>query len=429
MRTTPLRIVTLALTLAISVAGVSLSQSTSNSQVSDLANTPAVASMLQAIEDQRAETRSVHIELTEIPAPPFQETARGLHFAEMVRQAGADSVWIDEVGNVLALLRGSEGERTVALNAHLDTVFPAETDVSVVVRGDTLLAPGISDDTRGVALIWRVLKTLVDHKVRGRHDILIAASVGEEGLGDLRGVKHLFRDNGPRIDSWIAVDGSGLTSIVHQGLGSHRYRVTIKGPGGHSWGAFGLANPHHAASRIVTHFVDSADGFTRSGPKTSYNIGRIGGGTSVNSIPFESWFEVDMRSESDESLAEVDSLLQRAVRKGLSEQNDLRRDGDAMVAEVVMIGNRPSGSIAETEELVQRAIAVTKHFDATPDLRRSSTDSNIPIAMGIPAVTIGHGGIGKGAHSLDEYWIDKDGYKGIQRALMLLLAEAGITLP
>ena len=368
-----------------------------------------------------------HVMLTEIAAPPFMEERRAAKFAELLRDAGADSVWIDAEGNVIALRRGRPGGRTVAVDAHLDTVFPEGTDVSVRRRGDTLLAPGIGDDTRGLSIIITMLRALNTAEVGTRDDILFIGTVGEEGLGDLRGMKHLFRDGGPRIDTWISIDGVNPSRVVHRGLGSHRYRVTVKGPGGHSWGAFGLGNPHHALGQAIQKFVEAADSYTSEGPRTSYNVGRIGGGTSVNSIPFESWMEVDMRSESPERLNGIDAIFQRAMREGLAEANRVRRDGDSLTIDIAMIGNRPSGTTDLSSPIVQRAMAAITYFGREPDPTISSTNSNIPISLGVPAITIGSGGAGSGAHSLTEWWINDNGASGIKQALLILAAEAGIS--
>jgi acetylornithine deacetylase/succinyl-diaminopimelate desuccinylase-like protein len=364
--------------------------------------------------------------LTEIPAPPFKEEVRGEKYADMLQVAGADSVWIDAVGNVIALRKGNSGGHTVALDAHLDTVFPEGTEVKVKQKGDTLYAPGIGDDTRGLMVVLTVLRALEENEIETESDVLFIGSVGEEGLGDLRGVKHLFRELGPGIDSWIAVDGGDISGIANRGLGSHRYRVTYKGPGGHSWGAFGLVNPHHALGKAIYYFTAEAERFSRSGKKVSYNIGRIGGGTSINAIPFEAWMEVDMRSENIEQLEGMDQLFHNAVKKALWEENKVKREGPNLEVEVEMVGNRPSGMIIVENSLVQKAMATVAYFDVAPFLRVASTNSNIPIAMGIPAVTIGRGGIGGGAHSLQEWWINDEGNLAIQRALLLLLSEAGI---
>ncbi len=395
-------------------------------EIARLAEHPAVAEALRIIEEQDAATMRDLRTLTQIPAPPFMETERGLAFRDMLVEAGVDSTWIDEEGNVLGLRRGTGGGEVIAITGHLDTVFPEGTDVSIRERGDTLYAPGIADDTRGLATLLAILRAMNQADVRTSADILFVGTVGEEGLGDLRGVKHLFREGGPRIDAFISIDGTGHAGITHQALGSHRYRVTMRGPGGHSWGAFGLANPQHALGRAIAHFDVAADAVTRSGPRTSYNVGRIGGGTSVNSIPFEGWMEVDMRSESPESLRRIDEVFQRAMHRALDEANATRREGEPLTLELDMIGNRPSGEIAVDDPFVQRAIAATRHVGAEPGLGRSSTDSNIPISMGIPSITIGGGGVGGEAHSPGEWFINREGHLGVQRALLILVAQAGL---
>jgi acetylornithine deacetylase/succinyl-diaminopimelate desuccinylase-like protein len=311
------------------------------------------------------------------------------------------------------------------LGGHLDTVFPEGTDVTVTIRGDTLFAPGVGDDTRGLVVVLTVLRALEKAEVTTDANLIFLGSVGEEGLGDLRGVKHFFRKGGPKVDAFIEVDGSGLASIVSMGLGSTRYRITFRGPGGHSWGAFGLVNPAHALGRVIERFAVVADSLTRHGPRTSFNVGRIGGGTSINSIPFEAWMEVDMRSESPESLEIISGALLDAVEQANEEENRFRREGPPIQVEAERIGSRPSGETDPATPLVQRAMAVTRAFGEEPYLSRSSTNSNIPISLGIPAVTIGRGGAGGKNHSPGEWWLNQEGHKGIQRALLILLAEAG----
>ncbi|MCP4727671.1 MAG: M20/M25/M40 family metallo-hydrolase [bacterium] len=396
-------------------------------EIESLISNESVKKAFEFIKNTDAETSRDHILLTEIPAPRLKEEKRAEKFAEMLDKAGADRIWIDNVGNVIAYRKGTSSGRIVAIGAHMDTVFPEGTDVTVKFRGDTLYAPGIGDDTRGMAIVLAVLRALEAQKIETESDILFIGTVGEEGLGDLRGVKNLFGENGPGIDSWISVDGAGLARIVNGALGSIRYRITYRGPGGHSWGAFGLANPQHALGRAIKYFVDEADEFTREGPRTSYNVGRIGGGTSINSIPYDAWMEIDMRSVSPEKLKGIDNILQKAARKALNEQNDLRRGGKELTMDVDKAGERPSGIIDPDVPLIQRAMAAVRYFGEDPSLATSSTDSNIPISLGIPAITIGRGGIGAQNHSLNEWWINKDGYKAIQMALTILLAEAGIS--
>lgn len=369
------------------------------------------------------------IELTEIPAPPFMEDERGERFGELLAELGADSVWTDAEGNVIGLRRGRTGERTIGFGGHLDTVFPEGTDVTVRQVGDTLFAPGVGDDTRGLVVVLSVLRALEESGVETDDDVIFVGVVGEEGLGDLRGMKYLYREDGLRPDVWIDVDGGGLSRIVSMGLGSVRYRVTFEGPGGHSWGAFGTANPAHAMSRAVRYFQDVADTLTRSGPRTSYNVGRVGGGTSVNSVPFETWMEVDMRSESPESLARIEQAFLAAMDRGVAEENALRREGEPIRAIKDKIGDRPSGEMDPSTPLVQRALAATGEFGVEGTLARSSTDSNVPIALGIPAVTIGRGGAGSNGHAPDEFWVNQDAWLAVQRALLLVVAEAGFAGP
>lgn len=395
-------------------------------EIKKLARNKKVKKAFEFIRSDEKRTLREHVYLTEIPAPPFKEDKRAEAFMEMLVTLEADSAWIDKMGNVLCLVKGRNKHKTVCIDGHLDTVFPEGTDVQVKIRGDTLFALGIADDTRSLAMIICLIRALEYSDISTEADLLFVGSVGEEGLGDLRGVKHLFSHSEPKIHSWISIDGGAIGRINNQALGSHRYRISFKGPGGHSWGAFGLVNPHHALGSAISHFVAEADKFTSYGDRTSYNVGRIGGGTSVNSVPFESWMEVDMRSVSPERLDSIDMILKDVVQKALDEQNKLKRLGKDLEVVVEKIGDRPSGEASPELPLVQRAMACTAYFGKRPELTRGSTNSNIPISMGIPAITIGRGGVGANAHSLDEWWIDKEGYRSIQLAFLLMLSEAGM---
>lgn len=392
-------------------------------EVASIASLEAISKAFEIIDELEPETHADLIHLTEIPAPPFKEEVRAAEFKRMLEEAGADRVWIDKEGNVIALRRGTEGGRTVAVDAHLDTVFPEGTDVTVRHRGDTLIAPGIGDDTRGLAMVLAILKTMEQANLETKSDILFIGTVGEEGQGDLRGVKYLFQSGEYDIDSWISIDGGSIGRVNNAGLGSKRYRAIFRGKGGHSWGAFGLANPHHALGVAVNNFTKKAHEFVSTGPRTSFNVGRIGGGTSVNSIPFESWMEVDMRSVSPDRLDEIESLFLSTMRSSVKEYN---QSGvrDSVWLDLVKMGDRPSGEIDVKTPLIQRALAATTYMGAEPRLTRGSTNSNIPISMGVPSVTIGRGGVGSGAHSLDEWWMDKNGAEAIKLALLLTLAEA-----
>jgi acetylornithine deacetylase/succinyl-diaminopimelate desuccinylase-like protein len=378
------------------------------------------------IIDIEEKTIKNHIELTEIEAPPFKEERRAKEFAERLKLAGIENVWIDSIGNVIGFLKGSVGNKNIAIDAHIDTVFPEGTDVKVRVKNDTLFAPGIGDDTRGLAMILTLAETIKKNNIEPVNNIIFIGTVGEEGLGDLRGVRYLFKNKTPKIDSWIAIDGGSIGRVNNQALGSYRYEVIFDGPGGHSWGAFGLVNPHHALGSGIKNFINKADVYTSSGPKTSYNVGVINGGTSVNSIPFKSSMLIDVRSIEPNRLNDMEEILYNSMQEALKEQNEMKRSGPDLTLTINKIGNRPSGIVEESVPLIQKTIAATQYMGVEPRLTIGSTDSNIPISLGVPAVTIGRGGDGGGAHSLDEWWINKEGYKSIQLALLILLSESGI---
>jgi len=394
-------------------------------EIKALADQRVIRSAFLVIVDLEPKTMQNLLALTQIPAPPFKEAARAEKFKQLLQTAGADSIWVDSAGNIIALRRGKSGKKTVVIEGHLDTVFPESTDVTVKQRGDTLFAPGINDDTRGLTVVITLLEALNKAGVRTENNILFVGTTGEEGLGDLRGVKQLF-NSGLKIDSYIAIDGGELGKIVFGAVGSRRYRITYKGEGGHSYWAFGLANPHNATARAIQHFITAADVFTKKGPKATYNIGRMGGGTSVNSIPFESWMEVDMRSESPKSLAGMDTLLQQAIRRGLQEENAIKRIGRDLTVDIQLVGDRPTGIQDSSLAIVQRAAAASVQMGAKPRLYFNSTNANIPISKGIPAITIWNGGKSGGAHSLNEWFLNDKGYLAIQAALLLLVSEAGL---
>lgn len=407
-------------------SGAAADLAAAEAQLRDLMAQPVMEQAFRVIEELEPETTADLITLTEVPAPPFAEEERARVYADWLLEAGADSVYIDEEGNVVAIREGRVGDRTIALGGHLDTVFPEGTDVTVRTVGDTLFAPGIGDDTRGLMVVLTVLRAMERTGLRTDDDLRFVGVVGEEGLGDLRGMKYLFRDGAEPIDTWIEVDGGGIGHTVHRGLGSVRYRAIFRGPGGHSWGAFGMANPAHALGRAITTFVTEADPLTRTGPRTSYNVGTLGGGTSVNSIPFEAVMEVDMRSEDPAALERMHQLFRETMTRGLEAENANRREGPELELELLKVGDRPSGEIAVDHPLVVRSQASAEVLGAFSSLGISSTDSNIPLALGVPAVTIGRGGVGGEGHSPGEWWINRNGHLAIQRALLLLVSEAGL---
>ena len=388
---------------------------------------PRVQAAFAHIAEQHDARLRDLVTLTETPAPPFAEERRAAAFAEMMRATGFGEVTIDEVGNVVARRPGRPGGREVMVVAHLDTVFPPETDVSVTVEGNRYSAPGIGDNTRGTVMLLELASAIAAADIATEADIVLVGNVGEEGLGDLRGVRHLFADEAVRPESFIAIDGGEQDRLVVGAIGSNRYRVSFSGPGGHSWGDFGAANPHHAAARAIAAFAQAARPVTLEGARSSFSVGRTGGGTSVNSIPFESWFEVDMRSGDPDQLAELDLVFQAAMEEGLAAENEARTRGEPLTLEVEPIGERPAGRSDTESALVRRAIAAMRADGLEPRLSASSTDSNIPISLGIPAITISRCGGGGGAHSPDEYWIDDETVVPCtQRGLAILLAEAGL---
>ena len=367
------------------------------------------------------------IELTEIPAPPFKEEVRAQAYMEMLRRHGLTDIQMDEEGNVMGIRKGNGGP-LLAVAAHLDTVFPEGTDVTVKREGTRLSAPGIGDDTAGLATLLSVIRAMDDAELQTDSDILFIGDVGEEGPGDLRGMKYLFRE-GPYKDlirMFVSVEGGRQTSITNGALGSKRYRVTFKGPGGHSYGAFGIVSPAFAMGNAMRKFslLDVPED-----PKTTFNVGVIGGGTSVNSIPFESWMEVDMRSEVRTQLDELAETFIGLMYEAVDEENAARSTSEgAIELEMTMIGDRPSGSTAADSAIVRIAASAFQAFGLEPTQRMSSTDSNIPISMGIPAITIGRGGMGGRGHSLDE-WVDVEEeitIQGIQVTLTTILALAGL---
>ena len=377
----------------------------------------AAVEMIRAAEPQTIEDQ---VRLCEVEAPPFKEQKRAEVYARMFRDAGLQNVRIDKEGNVLGDRPGTQPRPRLVFSAHLDTVFPEGTDVKVKRDGNLLRGPGIGDDCRGLAVVLAVIRAMNQAKLQTVGTITFAGTVGEEGLGDLRGVKYLFNEGMPgQIDRFVSIDGTGL-GITNVAVGSLRYRVTFKGPGGHSYGAFGLSNPLHALGRAVETISQFE---VPSDPKTTFNVGRVGGGTSVNSIPFDSWFEMDMRSASPTALQAIDAKFHRAVDDAVKAE-DARWKKNVLTVDKALVGNRPAGQTAATSPIVQAAVSVTKALGFPVTLDEGSTDSNIPMSLGIPAITIDGGGRGSGSHALDEAFDQTNSYMGSQRALLLAIALA-----
>ncbi len=384
-----------------------------------LLKNPAVEAALEAARQNEPQTLEDQVQLCEIPAPPFKETRRAEEYKRMFEGLGLRNVRIDDVGNVLGERPGLAAHPHLVFSAHLDTVFPEETNVKTSRAGPVIRGPGIGDDCRGLAVVLGVVRSLNQARVQTQGTITFVATVGEEGLGDLRGVRHLFEHTlKGTIDRFVSVDGTGL-GITHTAVGSYRYRVTYRGPGGHSYGAFGLANPIHALGRAIAKISDFQ---VSRAPKTTFNVGRIGGGTSVNSIAFEAWMEVDMRSADSASLRLMEERFRKAIDQALNEENERwgNRGKLSIVAELA--GLRPAGQIPESSAFVQAAVSVNRALGLPVGLGEGSTDSNIPISLNIPAITIGGGGAGTGAHSLSESFDSTNSWQGTQRAILLAIA-------
>jgi acetylornithine deacetylase/succinyl-diaminopimelate desuccinylase-like protein len=381
-----------------------------------------VQAALDSIQRHEPEMIQEQVRLCEIPAPPFKEQARAKELERWFKQLGLQDVRIDATGNVIGVRPGASPKPNIVIAAHLDTVFPEDTNVKVTRAGSVLKAPGITDDTRGLVALLSVIRALNDGAVKTQGTITFVADVGEEGLGDLRGARALFDDTlKGNVDYFVSIDGSGANRIVNVAVGSYRYRVTYKGPGGHSYGAFGLANPINALGRAAAKIGDTP---VPKDPKTTFNIGRVGGGTSVNSIPFEAWMEVDMRSHDPKSLEAVRDKILADLKLAAKEENDRWGRGEQIVVDVESVGVRPAGSTPAGSPIVKTMEGAITTLGLEPRLANGSTDANYPMSLGVPAITIGGGGEGTGAHSLNEAFDFTDSHLGPQAALLLVVALA-----
>ena len=416
-----------ALLTAFLTATVTTGAQAPQPAVEALINQPIFKSVTGFLEKDHDRFVRELITLTEIPAPPFKEKARGQAILGMMKQLELSDVEMDAEGNVMGVRRGSGGNQMLAVLAHMDTVFPEGTDVKVTRDGDRLMAPGIGDDTRGVALMLQLVRALNVGQYRTVNDILFVANVGEEGEGDLRGVKFLMQKGKykDRIKQFIAIDGGGQETITNGGVGSRRYRVTFKGPGGHSYGAYGLVNPAFAMGNAIVKFGKIP---VPQKPKTTYSVGVVSGGTSVNSIPFEVAMDIDMRSESCAELDKVEKQFLAIVKEAVDEENKARSTKEGPItADPKKIGDRPCGETPVSSPIIQTVTAVVAAFGSKPNYNISSTDSNLPMSLGIPAVTIGRGPGGR-THSLDEFTVvePKADVRAAQVALAIILAVSGV---
>ena len=366
--------------------------------------------------------------LSATPAPTGAEGARGARVAELFREIGLSHVAVDQAGNVCGWFGNGHGSAPVVLAAHLDTVFGPEVDVRVKRRGQRLEGPGISDNARGLAALVAVAEALVATDVATARPILFAATVGEEGSGDLRGVKYLL--NGKRETgngkpaAFIALDGAGLDRVIHRALGSKRYHVTFRGPGGHSWAAFGVANPANAVGRAAALLADLP---IATAPRTTCAVVGLGGGTGLNSIPQDAWLDLDLRSEDPRALAQLDVTVRAALERAADDENRTRSTGTPPLrVEVQLVGDRPCGITPRAHPLVQVAIAANRALGRDAELTSASTDANAPIALGIPAIALGAGGKAGDAHLTTEWYENIEGALGIVRALLVTAAMAEV---
>jgi len=369
------------------------------------------------------ELRRLQIELARIPAPPFGEAARAEWLRGQFRSLGFASVETDAIGNVLAVLPGEDRNLpAIAITAHLDTVFPTDTALQIHEDRDRIYGPGVSDNAAGVVAMLATAWAMIDAQIRCACDVLFIGNVGEEGEGDLRGIRHIFESSPwrDRIGSTVVIDGSGNDAIIGQALGSRRFEVIVRGPGGHSWSDFGQPNPIVAISRIVSRFSQTALPAT---PKTTLNFGVISGGTSVNSIPEIAQVSIDLRSASMEELERLEDELRGVIQTELPAKG--RAGEPAKLSwELRKIGDRPAGELPEDSHILEVIRAVDAHLGIASQMRRASTDANIPISLGREAVTLGAGGTGGGAHTVRE-WFDPRGRSlALKRILLALLALA-----
>jgi tripeptide aminopeptidase len=390
----------------------------------ETANNPQARAALDWFEPNISSINELQAKLAEIPAPSFEEEQRGAAVEPLLAAAGL-TVHRDKIGNVTGELRGVNEKEIVILAAHLDTVFPAGTDVKVRREGERMSGPGISDNGTGLAALVAIARAMHAAKIKPRRTILFAADVGEEGEGNLRGMRALVDTYRANLKAVIVLDGSGTDHVTTKALASRRLEVTITGPGGHSWSDFGMVNPINALVRGAVRFINTK---VPAAPRTTFNLGQMEGGTSVNSIPHEARLKVDIRSESEEELSRLEAALRECMSAGVRDEMESARDRTKGKLEfkVELLGSRPGGELAASSPLLAALRAADEFVGNHSRLERSSTDANIPLSMGIDAIAIGAGGNGGGAHSLQEWYEPTGREMGLKRALLTLLEVSGI---
>jgi acetylornithine deacetylase/succinyl-diaminopimelate desuccinylase-like protein len=403
---------------------VGLPQANRPSAPPQFAESPEVRAALDSFSRNLAWINDQQVRLTEIPAPPFREAQRAAAIKALFASSGLE-VQIDKAGNVIGELRGASEKEIVVLAAHLDTVFPASTEVKVRREGDRLLGPGISDNGTGLAALVAIARAFHEAHLKPRRTILLVADVGEEGEGNLRGMRALVDAYKPKLKSVIVLDGSGTDHVTTKALASRRLEASITGPGGHSWSDFGMPNPINALVRASVRFINTK---VPAAPRTTFNIGQIEGGTSVNSIPYEAKLKVDIRSESEDELTKLESALRECIAAGVRDEMETARDRSKGKLEwkVALLGTRPGGDLPPTSPLLAALRAADEYVGNQSRIERSSTDANVPLSYGIDAISIGAGGSGGGAHSLQEWYEPAGRELGLKRALLTLLGVSGL---
>jgi tripeptide aminopeptidase len=410
--------------LTMPVRSANLPSSPRPAPSAQLPDNPEVRSALAWFARNLPAINEQQIRLTEIPAPPFQESQRAAAIKTLLASSGLE-VQIDNAGNVIGELRGTLEKEIVVLSAHLDTVFPPSTEVKVRHEGARLLAPGISDNGTGLAALVAIARACHEAHINPRRTILFVADVGEEGEGNLRGMRALIDAYKPKLKAVIVLDGSGTDHVTTKALASRRVEASITGPGGHSWSDFGMPNPINALVRASVRFINTR---VPAAPRTTFNLGQIEGGTSVNSIPYEAKLKVDIRSESEDELAKLELALRECIAAGVRDEMESSRDRSKGKLEwrVELLGSRPGGELHANSSLLAALRAADEYVGNQSRIERSSTDANVPLSNGIDAISIGAGGAGGGAHSLNEWYEPAGREMGLKRALLTLLGVSGL---
>ena len=410
--------------LVMPVRSVASPHAPRQAQGSRLSDNPRVRAALDWFTPNISWVNDQQVRITEIPAPPFQEAQRAAAVKELLAEAGL-TAQIDKAGNVIGELRGVNEKEIVVVAAHLDTVFPPGTNVKVHRDGSRMTAPGISDNGSGVAALLALARAVQFAHLKPQRTILFVGDVGEEGEGNLRGMRAIVDNYRAKLKAAVVLDGSGTEHVTTKALASRRLEALITGPGGHSWSDFGMPNPINALVRGSVRFINTK---VPANPRTTFNIGQIEGGTSVNSIPHEARLKVDIRSESEDELTRLESALRECVIAGVRDEMESARDRSKGKLEwkVELLGSRPGGELAPDSPLLAALRAADEFVGNQSRMERSSTDANIPLSMGIEAISIGAGGNGGGSHSLQE-WYDSAGREiGLKRALLTILGISGV---